>query len=762
MGKGGGAGKVYFVLYLAVVLELLIIIVERDEAEEHLHKKTQEAMRIVESILTQLQSGSGTEGINTRPQDEIMIPPAGVNIKEAIGVDIKPSRKYIVEVGVTDISSALAQREGETGEEYRVRLEKLIALANVEQLEYQVFFNTSEDPLKVPPFPSDKSITKQVKSFVDSQEGTIIIDDSTGTQWKFLGAKELNLDKDATFNALDLTNLNADQIRPVYPDNLKRIVGQNFQPSGISDDSLFYYSESESIGNVKVGNQELKKRAFVVNFQPPNQAGWYKLRFTSRTNRILGIRKTSNTMKAEDVPDDATVNIGTVQLSVGDLRKVRKEISQALEKFDLPPLELLENGDADGFNHQLEEAKKKAQTDDEIGKINLYGYIIKLLVPGQGANFIQNRSSIQFDIRVTTPKPPVAQPTVSIAEYIPSFDKVNPVFDFDISPYQGSQNTVEGRVTDMSGNTVSRLELRPLDQIAGLNISTPNNGDKRAYRASVEKVLPPGKYKVEVTHKLFSKTSSPNTTTLEVFPSKLTDESLKEVSAKLRYNVAYGARFICTFEPTSGGKIASNQFRILPSTDKDQQMAARTGLTVPLENPIVFSPPSTKFNLRVVWSQPVTNKEVILFDQTDIPIQQDPPQVFANNITAPSYSGTAQRFKVRVSGIKVLAPQASANPSDPKAQVDVKMGEAKKADGLSTYNFATEPALDGDATNYSIEFEMQGKLEPGQRDIRGTIEIPIRAIATNPITGTKSDISTGTVKIQIAYTPERGGGRRPR
>ena len=34
----GGAGKVYFVLYLAVILELLIIIVERDEAEEGLMK----------------------------------------------------------------------------------------------------------------------------------------------------------------------------------------------------------------------------------------------------------------------------------------------------------------------------------------------------------------------------------------------------------------------------------------------------------------------------------------------------------------------------------------------------------------------------------------------------------------------------------------------------------------------------------------------------------------------------------------------------
>ena len=43
----GGAGKVYFVLYLAVILELLIIIVERDEAEEHLIRKQKEAEEIV-------------------------------------------------------------------------------------------------------------------------------------------------------------------------------------------------------------------------------------------------------------------------------------------------------------------------------------------------------------------------------------------------------------------------------------------------------------------------------------------------------------------------------------------------------------------------------------------------------------------------------------------------------------------------------------------------------------------------------------------
>lgn len=74
----GGAGKVYFVLYLAVILELLIIIVERDEAEEHLIQKQKESMKIVESILSQLQTGAGTESISTRPQDEITLQDASM------------------------------------------------------------------------------------------------------------------------------------------------------------------------------------------------------------------------------------------------------------------------------------------------------------------------------------------------------------------------------------------------------------------------------------------------------------------------------------------------------------------------------------------------------------------------------------------------------------------------------------------------------------------------------------------------------------
>ncbi len=78
MSKGGGAGKVYFILYLAVLLELLIIIVERDDAEDALKKEKEELLRktkriqlIAETIINSLR-GSPTAVSATSDQSMVL------------------------------------------------------------------------------------------------------------------------------------------------------------------------------------------------------------------------------------------------------------------------------------------------------------------------------------------------------------------------------------------------------------------------------------------------------------------------------------------------------------------------------------------------------------------------------------------------------------------------------------------------------------------------------------------------------------------
>src|SRR4029079_11235922 len=96
MSKGGGAGKVYFILYLAVLLELLIIIVERDDAEEELKKeklaleqKSKRIQLIAETIINALR-GSQTSLSST--SDQAM----------TLGDPKEPEREFSVKVRVSD------------------------------------------------------------------------------------------------------------------------------------------------------------------------------------------------------------------------------------------------------------------------------------------------------------------------------------------------------------------------------------------------------------------------------------------------------------------------------------------------------------------------------------------------------------------------------------------------------------------------------------------------------------------------------------
>jgi hypothetical protein len=754
MSKGGGAGKVYFVLYLAVVLELLIIIVERDEAEESLLKKQKETMRIVESILSQLQSGAGTEGINTRPQDEITIPPSGINLKEVMGAEIKPWRRYSVEVGVTDISSALEKKEGENQKEYVQRLKKLIELGNVEELEYQIFYNSSPDPNNPPLFVTDDELIKQKIDFTKWNPGQRIQGPDM-SDWEFLGLRKLVLDKETTFNQLNLENLRAESINPVYPKNLMNVIGPDYSPREVSVDSVFFYSEVESTQLAqRAGSGELQKRAFIVNFQPPNKAGWYKLRFASRTNRILGVRA----MQGAKEPDDATtVNIGTVQLTVKDLRKVKKELETKLEKYKLPSfVELTKTGDIDKFDAKLKEAvtlaSKAEDANTVVSAIRLYGYISKLLAPGMSSNFSQNRGAIEFNVHVITPNPNIADPVITMTGYQACFDKVAPVIEFQISPYQGEgSNAIEARVIDQNGATVSRIDARPLDKIAGMSVTPPANGGRRDYYGYVNQTLSPGKYKIEIIHKLAGK-SKTETADLEIFKTGLTEE--RKVIGRLNALAYYGYPLSVEVIPTSGGKIRPNQFRLYVYTDTESQPTPIEGLTN-TDRAVKLTCKANKVFAKVTWVQPFTGTEVELLPLQTIDIKQQEPEIIAN----PQYdfTGTATKVKVRITGITVEKSPSGCEDKDATMKVWVD-NKINKVEGLKNYDISIEPTIEDEGTGYSVLVELTGKLERGEKKVNGTFSLPIFATVTNS-NGKVSEPTQFDLVVKMNWEP--GQSDRP-
>lgn len=753
----GGAGKVYFVLYLAVVLELLIIIVERDEAEEHLHQKQKAAEAIVRSILSQLQSGAGTEGINTRPQDEITLEPQGVNAKEVLGFEIKTSRKYTVEVGVTDISSEIKKRDGEEEKEYLERIEKLALLANVSDIEYQVFYAAGGNgDQNAPDFPTESELKGKTFALGQNVENTT---------WAFKGSINLKLDNKSTFQSIK-SDINGDKLKnafmhPKYlPSTAIGNVAGEFRPTKNmgANEEVFYYSDtlslkSSGVTDKNASSKGVSKRVFVVNFEPKGQGGWYKLRFSSKTNRVLGIKKTEDGQKDAEISDDAKVNIGTVAVKVGDLRKVQKALKNELESYGVPEWENITRGESgvDDFDKGLEVAKQKAidEAKEDVNKtvsnINLYNYIAKLLAPGLSSNFDQNKGAIEFNIKVNKPEVKTSEPVIIAEDEVYRFDGVEPSFYFTISPFQGEgKNIITGNVFEDQGMTklAGKLVFKPL------NPNAPAQGGSREFIATMDKELKGNSngtanvYYAKLNHQISSK-SGDKVVKLNIFPSNY-ENSTKELNNKIAFSSYFNYSLNFVYTPSSGNKIKQDQFKTIFKRDIDANETVVTGYSVKASDNVKLTllPKTKKASLKIVWQDPITQKEVNLYVNNNIQPELDKPGLNKGGLQGSS-SPTRKDIFVSVKG---LAVRDNNVPSDDlKLTYKVKVIKSE-CDLGSLTGMPTDLTVDGNNIG-EFSFGVSGTFK--KRTVyEGTakLTLSITIIGSNGSTSS----STATVDVPIS------------
>lgn len=750
----GGAGKVYFVLYLAVVLELLIIIVERDEAEEHLHQKQKAAEAIVRSILSQLQSGAGTEGINTRPQDEITLEPQGVNAKEVLGFEIKTNRKYTVEVGVTDVATEIKRREGETPSEYNERLEKLALLANVSDIEYQVFYAPGgASDQNAPDFPTDNDLKGKTFSVGQSLEGT---------SWSFKGSIGLDMDNAATFASVK-NDVVGDKLKnaflhPIYKEpNVVGNVATEFRPTKNMgpNEAVFYYSDTLSLkaSGVTEKNAAAKgigKRVFVVNFEPKGQGGWYKLRFTSRTNRVLGVKKTDDGSPNVEVDDEAKVNIGTVAVKVGDLRKVQKSLKGELEAYGVPDWENIsrEANGAEEFDKGIDEAKHKAMEEakDDVNKtvsnINLYNYIAKLLAPGMSANFDQNKGAIEFNIKVNKPEVKTSEPVVIAEDDVYRFDGAEPAFLMTMSPYQGEgRNILNGNIYEDQGMTrlAGRLNFKPL------NATPPAQGASREFIATMDKELKGGTngnesvYYAKVTHQIGGKAVD-KIVKLHIFPTSY-EAANKELNNKIGFSSYYNYNLNFVYSPSSGNKIKPDQFKVMFKRDDEPNEIVVTGYSIKPSDPVklTLKPKTKNASLKIVWQDPITQKEVTLFNKSDIKPELDKPGLNKGGLQ-PTSSVDKKSIFVSVKGLTI---RDNNTPSDDlKLSYKVKITKADSELGQLS-GLPSELTVDGNSIG-EFNCNIIGTFKK-RESYDGSIKLTL-AIT---IIGSNGATSSGTATVDV-------------
>ncbi len=729
MARGGGPGKVYFVLYLAVVLELLLIIVERDEAEEHLLQKQKESMRIVQSILSQLQIGTGTEGIATRPKDEITLTEGFMQTTG--GIQIRQDRYYEVEVGVTDVSGITISEDLEPAE-VENRRRNLIRLANVQELDYQIFYHPSPNP-EPPPFPPDDSL-RRIR-WESLAEGSSIGPDIEGSPWRLVAMRRLELDLART----------QDYQNPIYKPytitigDLKRFA----PPDAAAKDSIFWYDHKRTQDRAQQNGGRIKKRVFAIRFQPPAQPGWYKLRFASRTNRILGIQGD----KPIELTGEETVNIGTVQIKVKDLQLVKRELEYELDAYNPPLADDLINArlDAEEFLNRLQASMDYARQEypekasEIVGKLELYGYIARLLAPGQSAGFEQNRSSIAIDIRVIKPAvPPPADPKVFLAqEDFYSFDKAQRT----VIPFTAGPITPGGKLPTVT--IQPPLSFRLVDIGPELVAGTTQAGaaTNHKFEIQINEPISSGEYTVRISHTNIAGKQATSEARLIVFPSRL--DNAQDIDALLQNSLFYGYTFQIVAQPSSGGKIPAAQFRTAIILGADQQPVV-SGLQAEREIPASVS----SVAVRVGWQNPYTGELVPLYEGIGTP-QQRAPRIAVGDIKIdPTID--PRNPELLITGITILPPfvdvQRPATPDDIK---DVRV-QITRAD-IPNYKASASIQRSG-ATTYEVRIRLDGPLPVRRGRLDGTVSLLITAKVRNPINGAESREGRAAIpNIPITY-----------
>lgn len=727
----GGAGKVYFVLYLAVILELLIIIVERDEAEEHLIAKQKESMKIVQSILAQLQTGTGVEGLSTRPQDQIVLKDAAWANQPGMNL-IEEEREYLVEVGVTDVMNDLSkvlQDDHLDKNQKEERLRDFVLASNAREIYYQIWHHPEENLEKESQiqFPDDKEITR----ILEAPNGGIgqSVDGWTlkGYQrWEFdttwLGTADIPLDNVTHTRDWFKTS------PPPYKPDIIRGEFKSFWPGNFRGKpaAQFEYDHTSTVDPNGTNHfpQSLKVRSFKARFKPNGQTGIYKLHFFSRTNKILGIR--GSQPSSFEPSDEEKVNIGTVQLTVKDLRSVIKELDRTMNDGPTRDFTTKFTAGQIGGREYRESIEKRVQelsdNPDLARQAKLFAYIYMILTPNKSIDLEQNQASMGFTIRVVKPNIPTAEPKIAdLKTVVRVFDKLSKLtLPFQVSPANGTQEITKkpGAVSVTGGSGAASSVGAAGAQWVNKNLEIPISGNLAARDEP---------YVFEILQNANGRKSEPVQCSVYVYASRLTN--FDEVKGAL--DASWGDAIELVAQTPSGSTIKPDEFIMQFNLGGGSQVQPIRKLTVGASDNIIVPAGSDKIGLSIAWKDPQSGEVVELFNESgEVGLKK--PMILTQDLkTDPIMNMNDPEFKIR--GIIVRPPKIDADNNADIGDVEAQVASSTVRD-LKT-NQVYKVVVVGKAKKiagqeYEVTLKLTGgKLPLNKGMVKGNVSVSISATA---------------------------------
>ena len=680
----GGAGKVYFVLYLAVILELLIIIVERDEAEEHLIRKQKEAEEIVEAVMAQLNTGFGASGVNALPQDEItLLDPAvlsGVSERDRP----KDERTYQVRVSTVKIKDILGDDLPDDVPSKRKRIKEIIQLFNVQDLKLLDSLNESNQVenlfLKI----NDLWINQKTDEIVNKIGAKRSISDAFGDSYEFLKA--------------------------ITPDSLSYGGDASTTASFRFSPHLTTLDKAAFENGIKVFEYTFKQKS----------PGLYRVNLSSKTNNILGVSGIDD--KKVDNPEDV-ISIGTIQLSRKQLAKVEDRLQQTFGSKVEALCNKFETVDAFTYQQYSQEMDAEVASMDysKIGVKSKSDMLrraellknITVLLHGDANQMEQNNPTFRFEVFVKKPTIERAEPCIAdllnSQRVLSGVSKV--VIPFTVNNYRGVLPTVTVTPSDVA------VKVIPLGQAAQATGGARN----QPFEIHVEGVSTTGgpkTYTVKFTNVKLCDESEENVSTIAVFPSELANKGAMDILLDKR--VTIGKKLRLPVNPSAGGEIPANQYEM--SYTLNGQVNTFQG-TNPLQVEVPCVPKSTtSLNVKVKWRyKPIGSQyteDVVLYDKTVSQARQGAPEI---DLSKSSESWDAKALKLIVSGIKIESPRIDCGQDAPEKDLKVDVKLDKPSVGKYNVFSSIEPEGSG---SYRVILQLKG---PRMKFAGDNIELAISA-----------------------------------
>jgi hypothetical protein len=610
-------------------------------------------------------------------------------------------------------------------------------------------------------------------------------------EWRSVAASNLTLDTTAMM----------DWLLPAYKVQSGLEAVARFAPA-FAAAAPFGYNHAQTEDHSRQNGGKLNKRFFAVNFQP-TETGWYKLRFTSKTNRIMGASGSAQSL--EEIDDDQKINIGSMQLTVKKLRKVQQMLARELEAYQVPTLESLlkasNEAEVQAFLNGIDAAKKKIELESATSvsagvpskqalmrelsrKVDIYADITKLIAPNKSKYFSQNHGAMEINVRVTEPPVDVPTPSLALPREVNVFDKIAPAFVLTASPFYGD-NLPQGEIVSRRDGKSYKLKFERTGQLAS-NAASANSastasergGESMTFMARTLDLVRPDSYVIRITHSAQGN-SKTDTSSLNVFASRLTKSSATQVEGRMK-NLYCGSAVTLTLAPDCEDRIAANQFRVYSALSANAANAANasgstaapasaggyaSGYANGLSLRLPLTAQAKSASLRVVWVSPYTNEEVEILPATRGDIKQREPEIDLSRASWTSIKGDAEELTLELSNI-VITPATidvgKSGSAEDLADVSLQAPTVEGVPMIVANSDLHELGTNDDGSkSFKAVFVLRGQPSKKPLELQGIVNFGILATMQNPVNRMRSKPASYLHSVNFTYTtPAKKGAKR--